>query len=163
MITTETLGGLELFEGLPEHALRTIAAMSEELSFAAGTVIFSPEQASQRIFLLLEGSVRLTVFASQLTEPMTVTMLTTPGQAFSFSSIVGRGYHNSSAEALSDIRAIAIPGQALMEYLAREPVVGFVVMTRVANLINRRLGALRKLLLETIIDLERPSSTTPEN
>jgi len=163
MITTEILGGLELFEGLPEHALRTIAAMSEELSFAAGTVIFSPEQASRRIFLLLEGSVRLTLHASPLTEPVTVTVLTTPGQAFSFSSIVGRGLHNSSAEALSDIRTIAIPGQSLMEYLAREPAVGFVVMTRVAALITRRLGALRRLLIETIIDYERPSTAPPEN
>jgi CRP-like cAMP-binding protein len=163
MITTDALGRLELFEGLPEHALREVAAMSDELSFKAGTVIFSPEQASPSLFLLLEGSVRLTVFSSSLAEPVTVTILTTPGQAFSFSSIVGRGYHNSSAEALGDTRLIGIPGPALLAYLSREPAVGFVVMMRIAQLINRRLSALRKLLLETIVDAERLPSSTHEN
>jgi hypothetical protein len=36
-------------------------------------------------------------------------------------------------------------------------------MNQVARVISRRLGAMRRLLLETVIDYERPASTTPEN
>jgi hypothetical protein len=50
-----------------------------------------------------------------------------------------------------------------MDYLAKKPEVGFIVMKRIAAVISRRLSTMRKLLLETIIDYERPASATPEN
>jgi hypothetical protein len=101
MVDKTKLAGLELFEGLSDEALRTIAALSKEMHFAPGAIIFSPEQSSKWIYLLAEGSVRLTVFSSPLPEPMTIAVLTTPGQAFGFSSVVGQGHHNSSAEAVT--------------------------------------------------------------
>jgi CRP-like cAMP-binding protein len=163
MVEIKTLAGLELFEGLPEEALLAIAAMSKELRFAPGTIIFSPELSSEWIFLLVEGSVRLTVFASALPEPLTIAVLTAPGQAFGFSSVVGQGHHNSSAEAVTAVRAIAIDGPPFLKYLEKEPAVGFAVMRRVARVISRRLAATRRLLLETIVDYERQATTTPEN
>jgi hypothetical protein len=36
-------------------------------------------------------------------------------------------------------------------------------MKRLAHVISRRLGAMRRLLLETIIDYERQTSSTDEN
>jgi CRP-like cAMP-binding protein len=163
MVDIKTLAGLELFEGLSNQALLPIAAVSKELRFAPGTVIFSPELASEWVFLLVEGSVRLTVFASALPEPVTIAVLTTPGQAFGFSSVVGQGHHNSAAEAVTAVRVIAIDGPPFLKYLEKEPTVGFTVMRRVARVISRRLAATRRLLLETIVDYERPTSTTPEN
>jgi len=163
MIDQNKLAGLELFEGLSGEALGTIASISREMSFEPGQVIFSPELQPNRIFLLVEGQVRLTVHASPLPEPVTVAMVETPGQAFGFSSVVGQGHHNSSAEAAGRVKAVAIEGPAFLAYLESDPVVGFVVMTRLARVISRRLAALRRLLLETIIDYERPTSTTPEN
>jgi hypothetical protein len=50
-----------------------------------------------------------------------------------------------------------------MDFLAANPETGFLVMRRIAAVISRRLGTMRKLLLETIIDYERPASATPEN
>jgi CRP-like cAMP-binding protein len=163
MVDKKTLAGLELFEGLPEHALEAVAALSEDRSYPPGAIIFSPEQFSEWIFLLLEGSVRLTVHASPLPEPVTVTMLETPGQAFGFSSVVGQGHHNSSAEAVTRVKAVAIEGPPFLAYLESDPVVGFAVMRRVARVISRRLAALRRLLLEIVIDYDRPKSTMPEN
>ena len=163
MVDKKTLAGLELFEGLPDKALEAVAAMSEDRSYPSGRIIFSPERSSEWIFLLLEGSVRLTVHASSLPEPVTVAVLETPGQAFGFSSVVGQGHHNSSADAVSRVRAVAIEGPPFLAYLESDPVVGFTVMRRVARVISRRLAGLRRLLLETVIDYERPKSTMPEN
>lgn len=163
MVDKEKLAKLELFEGLPDESLQAVAALSREMSFAPGAVIFSPERSSELIFLLLEGSVRLTVHASTLPEPVTVAVLKNPGQAFGFSTVVGQGHHNSSAEAVTDVRAVAIDGLPFLAYLEKNPEVGFTVMRRVARVISRRLAAMRRLLLETIIDYERPKSTTPEN
>ena len=163
MVDAKKLAAMELFEGLPDHALHAIGVMCKDMRFAPQAVIFSPEQSSRWIYLLVEGSVRLTVHASTLPEPVTVAVLETPGQAFGFSGVVGQGHHNSSAEAVSEVRVIALDGQPFLDYLEKEPAIGVLVMRRVARVISRRLAAMRRLLLETIIDYERPTSTTPEN
>lgn len=159
----KTLSSLELFDGLPDPALEAIAALSEERNYPPGAVVFSPEQSSEWIFLLLEGSVRLTVHASVLPQPLTISVLETPGQAFGFSTVVGQGHHNSSAEAVTRVRAVAIKGPPFLAYLESNPAVGFTVMRRVARVISRRLAALRRQLLEIVIDYERPKGTLPEN
>lgn len=163
MVDKEILARLELFEGLSVESLQAITALCRELSFAPGAVIFSPERSSDLAFLLLEGSVRLTVHASSLPEPVSIVVLETPGQAFGFSTVVGQGHHNSSAEAVTSVRAVAIDGLPFLAYLEKNPEVGFIVMRRVARALSRRLAVMRRLLLEMIIDYERPKSTTPEN
>jgi CRP-like cAMP-binding protein len=163
MVDKKTLAGLELFVDLPDRALDAIAALSEERSYAPGAIIFSPERAPEWAFLLLKGSVRLTVHASSLPEPVTLASLETPGQAFGFSTVVGQGHHNSSAEAVTEVEAVAIDGPRFLDYLEKNPEVGFVVMRRVARALSRRLATLRRHLLQTIIDYERPASTIPEN
>ncbi|MGZ5515283.1 MAG: Crp/Fnr family transcriptional regulator [Candidatus Aminicenantales bacterium] len=163
MVDKGILSGLELFVGLPDPALDAIAAISEKKRFAPGEIIFSPERSSEWAFLLLKGSVRLTVHASSLPEPVSLASLEKPGQAFGFSSVMGQGHHNSSAEAVTEVEAVAIDGTRFLDYLGKDPEVGFVVMSRVARAISRRLATLRRLLLETIIDYERPGSTIPEN
>jgi CRP-like cAMP-binding protein len=163
VVPIQTLAKLSLFEGLPEEALKAIGEISRESVFAANTVIFSPEASAEYLYVLLEGSVRLTVFVSPLSGPVTVTVLGTPGQAFGFSSLVGSGHHNSSAEAGTAARVVAVRGRELMDYLARHPEAGFVLMTRIAQRVSNRLAALRRLLVETIIDYERPASATADN
>ena len=163
MVDRETLAGLEFFVGLPERALAAIAGLAEKKRYAPGEIIFSPERSSEWAFLLLRGSVRLTVHASTLPEPVTLASLETPGQAFGFSSVVGQGHHNSSAEAVTEVEAVAFHGPRFLDYLEKDPEVGFTVMRRVARAISRRLAAMRRLLLETIIDYERPARTMPEN
>ncbi len=163
MVEPKTLGMLELFSGLPDRALSAIAAVAETKRYAPGEVIFSPERAAEWAFLLLRGSVRLTVHASALPAPVALASIETPGQAFGFSSVLGQGHHNSSAEAVTEVEAVAIHAVRFLDYLGKDPEVGFVVMSRVAGAISRRLATLRALLLETIIDYERPGSTIPEN
>lgn len=163
MVDLKTLAELELFVGLPDRALEAIGAVAEKKRYPPGEIIFSPERASEWAFLLLQGSVRLTVHASSLPEPVTLASLETPGQAFGFSTVIGQGHHNSSAEAVTAVEAVAINGPRFLDYLEKDPEVGFVVMRRVARALSRRLATLRRHLLETIIDYERPSSTIPEN
>jgi CRP/FNR family cyclic AMP-dependent transcriptional regulator len=163
VVDKKTLSRMELFVGLPDRALAAIAGLAELRRFAAGEIIFSPERSAQWAFLLLSGTVRLTVHASALPEPVTLTSLETPGHAFGFSSVLGQGAHNSAAEAVTAVEAVAVDCPRLLAYLEKDPEVGFVVMTRVARAVSRRLATLRRLLLETIIDYERPVSTIPEN
>jgi len=163
VVDPKALSELELFVGLPDRALAAIAAVAEMRRYAPGEIIFSPERASEWAFLLMRGSVRLTVHASSLPEPVTLASLETPGQTFGFSTVVGQGHHNSSAAAVTAVEAVAINGPRFLDYLEKDPEVGYIVMRRVARAISHRLATLRRHLLETIIDYERPPSTIPEN
>jgi CRP-like cAMP-binding protein len=163
VVDKTVLKEVELLVGLPDRALDAISELAERKRYAPGEIIFSPELSAERAFLLLRGTVRLTVHASPLPQPVTLATLETPGQAFGFSSVLGQGHHNSSAEAATEVEAVAIDAPRFLDYLEKDPEVGFVVMNRVARAVSRRLATLRRLLLETIIDCERPASTIPEN
>jgi CRP-like cAMP-binding protein len=163
VIDNATLAKLELFEGQPQEVLQAIGALCHESAFDKGTFIFAMGQPANRIYLLLEGTVRLSISATALPEPVTITLLQTPGQAFGWSAIIGSGHYTTAAQATTDVRVITLDGQALMNYLIENPCTGFEVVRRVAQVMSQRLGAMRKLLLETVIDYEKPAQATAEN
>jgi len=163
MVTSEMLAKLELFEGLPEEALRSIAALCDPVSFEPHRTIFAMGQPADRTYLLLEGKVQLSLHTTALSKPATVTYLETTGQTFGWSAVIGSGYYTSAAQAVTPVRAIVFQGSELMQYLTQNPAAGFVVMKRVAQVMSQRLGAMRKLLLETIIDCDRPARALAEN
>lgn len=152
MLTNEILANFDLFGGLPDKVLTSIADLSREASFATRTVIFAEGRPADRIYLLLEGTVGLSVSPTSLPEPMTITLLKSPGQAFGWSAVVGSGYYTAAAQALTDVCAIAIDGRALLDYLEQNPCEGFVMMKRLAQVVSQRLGTIRTLLLETVCD-----------
>ena len=152
MLPSEMLATIDLFQGLPDDTLESIACLCREASFAAKTVIFAEGRQADRIFVLLEGTVDLTVSPTSLPEPMTVTRLKSRGQAFGWSAVVGSGHYTSAAHAVTDVRAIAIDGRALSDYLEQNPCEGFVIMRRIAHIVSRRLGTIRTVLLETVCD-----------
>ena len=47
---------------------------------------------------------------------------------------------------------ISIDGQGLLNYLEQNPVVGFVVMKRIVEVVSGRLRTMRTLVLETAFD-----------
>jgi CRP-like cAMP-binding protein len=163
MIKKEVLAGLELFSELDERAIETIAGFTKEVTYSPKATIFSPEKASDFVYILLEGSVRLSVISSPLSHPVNLAVLKTPGQLFGFSSVLGQGHHNSSAEAATKARVAVIEARPLLKYLQKKPSVGYVVMKRVAQAVSRRLAVTRRLLLETVIDFETQPSTIVEN
>jgi len=163
MVNAETLAHFELFEGLPDEALRAIVPLCREASLASGAKIFTMGHAADRIYLLLEGTVRLTIHATALPEPVTITVINTPGRVMGWSAIIGSGHYTTTAFAVSDVRVLTIDGHALVDYLNQNPCDGYVVMQRVAQIIGQRLAAMRKLLLETVIDYEKPEQATAEN
>jgi len=163
MVSNAILAKLELFNGLPEETLQAVASLCQETAFDKDTSIFAMGQPASRIYMLFEGTVRLSISATALPGPVTITVLQTPGQTFGWSAVIGSGHYTTTARAVTSVRAIAIDGEALMNYLIENPCTGFEVMRRVAQVISQRLGAMRKLLLETVIDYEKPAQATAEN
>ncbi len=152
MVTTEMLAKIDLFEGLPDEALAAIAALCREESFPADTIICAEGHRADRIYFLQDGMVGLIVNPTSLPDPLTLSVLKSPGQPFGWSTVGRHGHYTAQGRALSDVRVISIDGQGLMNYLEQNPVVGFVVMKRVVDVVSGRLRTMRTLVLETAFD-----------
>ncbi len=152
MITTEMLTKIDLFEGLPDEALAAMAALCREESFPADTVICAEGHRAERIYFLQDGMVGLIVNPTSLPDPLTISVLKSPGQAFGWSTVGGHGHYTAQGRALSDVHVISINGQELMNYLEQNSAVGFVVMKRVVDVVSSRLRTMRTLVLETVCD-----------
>jgi CRP-like cAMP-binding protein len=163
MQSSETLAGIELFRELPTHGLAAIAAMCREETFPARTVFFALDRPADNVYFLLEGSVGLTIEPVPTSPPLTISILNSRGQLFGWSAIVGPANYTATAQAMTDVRAIALDGHALMNYLEQHPAVGVVVLKRLAQLISLRMSELRRLLTATIRDYEHPPEAQREN
>lgn len=62
----ELLGCVPLLADLPEDLLRHLAARAELQSFQQGQPICRTDQPPERLYLLVEGTVRAVVFSSRL-------------------------------------------------------------------------------------------------
>jgi CRP-like cAMP-binding protein len=152
MIAKERLAELELFQDVPDEALADMAGFCREVEFETGTLIFPERRPADTIYILLDGTVGLLVSPTSLPEPMTIALLKSRGLLFGWSAVVGAGYYTATAEAETEVRAIAVDGLALMDYLEQHPVIGFPVLKRVTRVVSQRLRIVRTLLLETVCD-----------
>ena len=163
MVRSETLASMDLFRDLPADGLGAIAAMCREEAFPAKTVFFAVDRPADNMYLLLEGSVGLTIEPVPTSPPLTVSILDSRGQLFGWSAIVGPRNYTATAQAMTEVRVIALDGHALMRFLEQHPAVGVVVLKRLAQLISLRMSELRRLLTETIRDYEHPPKAQREN
>jgi CRP-like cAMP-binding protein len=138
--------------GLPDDALASIAALCRLESFPSGATICAEGHRADRIHLLQDGKVGLLVHPTSLPNPLTIMVLKSPGQAFGWSAVVGRGYYTAQVRSLSHVHLISIDGRELLGYLEQHPAVGYEIMKRVAETVSGRLRTMRTLVLETAFD-----------
>ena len=162
MVTIQTLAQIGLFEGLPDDSLAAIANLCREESFAAGSSIFGEGRPADRVYLLQEGTVGLSVSLTSRSTPLSTSVLKSPGQAFGWSAVVGSDHYTASARAVTDVRVISLDGHALTAYLEQHPAAGYEVMKQIAQVVSYRLGTIRKLLLDLCDEGKyEPNARTP--
>jgi CRP-like cAMP-binding protein len=144
------LSQASLFEGLTEEQLTTIADLCEEVTCQQGKVLFWESDQAETLYILLEGEITIYVQLSSRPERVTVSVINQPHQSFAWSAVVAPYYYTASALCEVDSRLIALNGQALMEVLEQDPVMGFVVIRRIAEVIGSRLRNTRVAGLKTL-------------
>jgi CRP-like cAMP-binding protein len=153
MLSTQVLSQIDLFAGLSERLLATIAGWCEEISCVEGECLFRESETAKQLYFLLEGQIALQVQLTSRRENMTVTVIDSPGQGIGWSAVTSPFYYTVSALCQTNCRLATINGLKLMRVLEQEPAEGFVVMQRVAELISSRLRDSREL--KTYEDLRR--------
>lgn len=141
-----SLAEMRLYSGLSESVLSQLADMAELRRFGSGEVLFHEGAGCGDLFLLRHGKVQL-----QMRVPGhgSIPILTLgPGQLVAWSALLGTGEMTTSAVALEETEAFAMPADKLKELCEQDRDFGCQFMERLAGALARRLVATRLQLLD---------------
>ncbi|HET8546572.1 MAG TPA: cyclic nucleotide-binding domain-containing protein [Bryobacteraceae bacterium] len=143
-----TNGEPDLLKGLATEEIEGALALGVGLTIASGTELFHLGDTADRIFILQRGRIRLTlpIHVRGRVEEIFVEE-STAGQTVGWSALMPPYRFTLTATALVDTHVIALSREALREYFARYPGVGYVVSLNLAAVIGQRLQLFQAMWL----------------
>ena len=137
-----SLRQLPFFAGVPEHALAVLAARSRWQVYAPGEVMVDSGDATDEVFFVAEGAVRVVVRTALGYEAILNDL--GAGSFFGELAAIDGIARSANVTALQRTRLCAVPGSAFMEVVLNAPVAG----QRLLRLLAGRLRAKDERLLE---------------
>lgn len=128
-----------LFQGIGSDVLARIKALVEEREFPHDATIFCEGEPAQELFLLASGSVALDYTLPADPSVMLPITRVSPGDIFAWSGLANNQSLTARARTEGTSRAYVIPAEPLRNILAAHPDAGYLVMTRLTELIASRL------------------------
>jgi CRP-like cAMP-binding protein len=132
----------DLLDGMDWLFVQKYMALAVMKNYAKGDFIVREGDKADNFFTLIEGSVRLSVGGGE----KDVYVITHPGEAFGWSSLLERNYYSASAECLEPTRLHKIERNKLNQLLQAYPEASAVFYKRIAGMLGHRLVESYKLL-----------------
>ena len=126
----------ELFVSLDDGVQALVAEVAGLRSLAAGEVLFA--QGAPRTDLFVVASGRLGISRDNGGGPEAVIVLGT-GAAVGERALLSSSAHSTTAQAMTDVVLLVLPRKALLARLEQDGRAAVQVLTRVANVLHRRL------------------------
>ena len=134
------------FAGLDQAFLNLVVGCAANVRFAGGTYIFKEGDEANAFYLIREGRVALEIFAPQH-KPIIVDTLDV-GDILGWSWLLPPFQWKFNAHATTGLRAIALDGKCLRTKCEENHDLGYELLKRFAQIIERRLEATRFQLLD---------------
>jgi CRP/FNR family cyclic AMP-dependent transcriptional regulator len=146
-VTPSMLCSLPIFSDLSDDHVGVIAGISTLRTFTDGEEIFHEGGTRNHLYVVLEGRVALEMHVPNRGRLRILTV--EAPDAFGWSSVTDAASKRTvTARAVCAGKLLAIDARKLHEACRKDPVLGYVVMHHVANLIVGRLLATRLQLLD---------------
>jgi CRP/FNR family transcriptional regulator, cyclic AMP receptor protein len=133
----EQLARVELFAGLKPAALELIAKVSAEESHALGTKIFQHGDAGDKLYLILEGKVRISREVPGMGEEALAVL--GPGQMFGEMALLDESPRSADARVHERCRVLAIPKDGFDDLLFMHKDLAYEVLWSVVRVLVTRL------------------------
>jgi len=144
---------VQLFEGLSNEQLETIAGCGQNVQFPEGELLFKDRDPAESFFVLRHGSVALETFVP--TRGAVVIETLEAGEVVGWSWLFAPYRWHFDARALSLVRATSFDGACLRGKAESDPKLGYELMSRFAQVMIRRLQWTRLRLLDVYGDGHR--------
>lgn len=133
-------------EGLDSEFTKLMVSCASNVRFKAGTYILKEGDPANTFYLIREGKVAVEVFAPQR-QPIIVATLSV-GELLGWSWLLPPFQWKFHARAIDGVRAIALDGKCLRKKCEENHDLGYAVLKRFAQIMERRLEATRLQLLD---------------
>src|SRR5688500_7724233 len=133
----EQLARVELFSGLKPAALELISKVAAEESHALGTKIFQHGDAGDKLYLILEGKVRISREVPGMGEEALAVL--GPGQMFGEMALLDESSRSADARVHERCRLLAIPKDGFDDLLFLHKDLAYEVLWNVVRLLVLRL------------------------
>jgi CRP-like cAMP-binding protein len=135
----------KLFRGINQEVLKEIDKIMIKESRAEGTVLFDRGAAANDLYVLIEGSIELSIGDNG----HVTYLVKSPGEAFGWSSLVNHHVYTASAVCSSPTELIRIPSDKLNMIFESNPASGLMFFRRLAEIISKRVAISYNLLLRS--------------
>ncbi len=148
MIEVDQLRSIRMLSYLSDEMLVKLQPVTSIMEFKAGEFIFKEKEYAEYLYSIMEGSVGLEMEK----DPSRLILLTKIGRCmtFGFSALLDtdRRQYLGYARALTDTYLFAWKGAELEKLFVRDYEMGFLIMRRIANIIEKRLEVAKAQLVD---------------
>lgn len=131
------LRGLQLFSGLKEPAIELIARIAIEETHARGNKIFRHGEPGDKLYLILEGKVRISREVPGMGEEALAVL--GPGQMFGEMALLDESPRSADANVHEQCVVLAIPKDGFDDLLFLNKDLAYEVLWSVVRMLARRL------------------------
>ena len=132
-----------LFQGMEQDFMDQISKVLVEETYPKGEFLFREGEPANFLYILQDGGVRIRLGQKGYLSRM----VTNSGEAFGWSSLLGRDVYSATAECVAATRVMKIKKEKLNEIFENNPANGLTFFKRLAEVISRRLTDSYKLFL----------------
>ncbi len=125
----------ELLMGTSMDFIKKFMDMSQMVSHEKGDILFREKDPALYFYVLLNGRVKLGVGESD----QMVYDVRQNGEAFGWSSLIGRDRYSASAECLEPTKLLKTDSEKLTKELERDPANGIIFFKQLAATLGNRL------------------------
>lgn len=133
----EALGKIELFRGIRPEGLERIAAICSEESFRVTDIIFKEGDVGDKLYLILEGKVRISREVSGMGEEALAVL--GPGAAFGEMSLIDDFPRSADARVHERCRLLVLTKEALEDLLFLDKDLAYEILWNFVRILSARL------------------------
>ena len=132
----------ELFLGTSMDFVKKIMDISRMISHEKGDILFHENDEARYFYILLNGRVKLSVGKGS----QVVYDVGQNGEAFGWSSLIGRNVYSASAECVDSTKLLITDRAQLGKILEEDPTNGIIFMKHLAATLGNRLIETYKMI-----------------
>ena len=121
---------------------RAVMKIADKESYGAGETVFSEGDAAEHLYVLIEGRVQIII--GELGH--IVYIVSKGGEAFGWSTLVGRQHYSATAECLEPTTLLKFDRQRFQQVLENDPISGQILYKGLAKTLAKRLLETYKMI-----------------
>ncbi|MGF1465430.1 MAG: Crp/Fnr family transcriptional regulator [Sandaracinaceae bacterium] len=133
----EALAGIDLFRDLHPDGIARLAAICAEESYAVGEIIFREGEVGDKLYLILDGRVRISREVAGMGEEALAIL--GPGSAFGEMSLVDDSPRSADARVHESCRVLVLDRNALEDLLFLDKDLAYEILWNFVKILSTRL------------------------